>query len=219
MIVDSKEASSNPEIVKNLQNIGVDFKVESLPAGDYYIPSVSSKDLVLERKSNTDLVRSIRDRSIWEQLILLSSWKEIRPCILFEGSPTVITKWTDWSEGSIMGVFLSILFDWNFQILYTPSERWTVITLKRLYDRLGSSKKKELFPVGKPMPRGLTLEEQARRVIEAFPNISAARADLIQKHFRSVNNFIRNWATVDEISGIGPKIKDGIGKVIMYEHG
>ncbi|MHA1286231.1 MAG: ERCC4 domain-containing protein, partial [Candidatus Thorarchaeota archaeon] len=96
IIVDSNEASKAPKIAKALMK---DFEVviEPLTCGDYlFIGSEEHRPLLVERKTVTDFMGSVRDRLI-PQLKCLKEFEEKGDiCLLFEGWMGLIRKRTKW---------------------------------------------------------------------------------------------------------------------------
>ena len=60
IIVDSREASAAPKIVKGLKEAGADIKIEALPKGDYII----SDCCAIERKTVSDFVYTLTRLSL-----------------------------------------------------------------------------------------------------------------------------------------------------------
>ena len=81
IVVDSKEASKNKDIVEALKKLGAEVSIKNLPAGDYHI----GKYLV-ERKKSIDIAGSIRDRRIFNEMLKMSQLEEFEKWLMIEGS-------------------------------------------------------------------------------------------------------------------------------------
>jgi ERCC4-type nuclease len=81
--------------------------------------------------------------------------------------------------------------------------------------KLGEVKEKKELIIAKP--KAESIEEEALRVIASFPMISEKRAKEILEYFGSIHNFVNNVDKINEIEGIGDKIRDRIKILINYD--
>ena len=80
IVVDSREASSAPKIIKGLREHGAEIKIQVLDKGDYIV----SEQCAFERKTVNDFVYTLTRRYLFEQVFLLKE-AYVKPFILIEG--------------------------------------------------------------------------------------------------------------------------------------
>ena len=67
IVVDSREASAAPKVLKGLREADVDIRIVALPRGDYII----SDRVAIERKTVKDFVYTLTRRHLFEQIFTL----------------------------------------------------------------------------------------------------------------------------------------------------
>ena len=137
IIVDSKEASKQKDIIEELRRRGLKVAIRNLSAGDYYLLATEDKKPILvERKSIIDFANSVRDNRIWEQAKLLKEFENKEDAIailLIEGSFSLLKRFTKWNITAILRVIDEIITTWNLRVLPTPNKEATIAWLCLLY--------------------------------------------------------------------------------------
>lgn len=216
LVVDRREAEAVPDVVKSLEKV-LPVKVDTLESGDYYIPS-PEKGIVVERKTVYDLLGSIRDRRLWDQLQRLVSVENAFPALLLEGSLSMTQKYSQWSEPAIVAALFSIVWDWKVPVLHAPTRRWTVIYLAQMTKRFLKVKEGGLYPL-RVKPKTLGLDDSARMIVEGLPHFGPALADRVLRQFGTVDNLMGNLAYLDSVPGVGKKIQGDVLKVVSHVYG
>jgi len=103
IIIDSREATTAPKIVKRLKEQGARIQIKPLPKGDYII----SDECAFERKTVRDLVYTLTHRHLFDQLFSLKDAYD-RPFILIEGYLPIIYKFTRINPASIWGALFAL---------------------------------------------------------------------------------------------------------------
>jgi len=220
IIMDSKEFSKHQDIYNSLLAQGVKIQVKKLDVGDYWIPAIEEKDLLIERKTAIDLANSVRDGRLWAQLLMMSQLTEVTPVFLLEGSPTIIRKFTKWHETSITQILWKICLKWNVKFMFSPSKYWTSISLAQLCKSLSAPKKYRIYPLRVKVKRILSDDEAARYLVEGLPNISAVLADKLLRHFKTpLKVFTASEEELTKIEGIGVKKAKEIIRILNHEYG
>ena len=160
-----EQASGVPDL---LVASGVEVERVRLAAGDYVV----GRAVAVERKSTSDLARSIASGRLWRQLVELDRTHE-RGYLLVEG-PRLGDRAVS-AEG-VRGALLQIL-DRGVMVLWSAGPLESAAWLRRLACRLQREYHR---------PRVRARERPARRpadVLEAVPGISPARAaDLLDRY-------------------------------------
>ncbi len=207
VVVDSREAAKAGRIVEFLRSAGLELAVARLSAGDYYLlAEEGAKPLLVERKTVTDLLNSIRDNRLWNQLKLLkeAAQKEgVDLVIVLEGWLGSIEKYRSWRIQAVLRILDEVLLDWGVPILPSPNLQATAKWLLSKAKSLGRPEKKRpprLRVEKKPM----TPAERALYVAEGLAGPVLARRLL--EYFGTLRRLAN--ATVDEllrVEGIGEK--------------
>lgn len=216
VVVDSREAAKASRIVEGLRAAGLEVAVAHLSAGDYYLlAEESSRPLLVERKTVTDLLNSIRDNRLWSQLKLLKEAAEkedVDLVIVLEGWLGVVERYRSWRVQAVLRILDEVLLDWGVPILPSPNTNATARWLATKAKSLGRRERKRpprLRVERKPM----TPAERALYVAEGLAGPVLARRLL--HHFGTLKSLAN--ATVEEllrVEGIGEKRAKEIYEVL-----
>ena len=128
IIVDSREASSAPKIVKGLREAGAEIKIQALPKGDY----VLSDCCAVERKTVSDFVYTLTRRYLFEQLFMLKEAYS-KPIILIEGYLPIIYKFSKIKPSSVWGAMFALAKN-GIAMIHTTTYKETVDFLYTVCD-------------------------------------------------------------------------------------
>jgi len=219
LIMDSREKSTSPTIFNALTKLvgSENIKVENMPV-DYRVAGEKG-EYYIERKTANDFVNSWKTGRIFEQFETLSVLQEngAKSILLIEGSLHIPVKYGKWTKEGVMGLLTSTVCSWSFKTAIVPSMQYTILFLRSLHNMVGKLEKK-LHPI-EFKPKALTLDEQARRVIEALPNIGPNIADKLLKSFCSIKRVMESVDDWDLVPGVGVKIKEEAKKVLEHKYG
>lgn len=205
IIVDSREASKNKDIVDKLRSKSVRVAVMELEAGDYYLlASVPSKALLVERKTVLDFANSVRDNRIWDQAkrLLEAARKDgIRPVIILEGWLGLIEKRTKWNIAAILRVIDELVLDWNIPVIPTHNKESTAAWLAAKAKSLGRVDEKRVARL-RVEKKPLSLNERILYVTEGLAGPILARRLL--RHFGTLRRIANASITeLMKVEGIG----------------
>lgn len=216
VIVDSREASKNRDIVESLRAKGLEVAVAELSVGDYYLTAAESEaPILVERKTVTDFVNSIRDNRVWDQAKRLreaAANDGVRPVILLEGWLGVVEKRTRWNIAAVLRVLDELALDWGIPILPTHNKRATIAWLVAKARSLGDTRRKKVMRL-RTVKKPMTLNERILYVAEGLAGPVLARRLL--ERFRTLRQLAN--ASVEElmtVEGIGEKRAKEIYQVL-----
>lgn len=207
IVVDSREASSAPKIVKGLKELGALIRIEALDKGDYVI----SDECAFERKTVRDFVYTLTHRHLFEQLFLLKEAYP-KPFILIEGYFPIIYKFSRINPSSVWGAIFALAKN-GINMVHTTSYKETI-------DFLYTSAKQEQFaekrtPVIHPVKKTETLAEAQIYFLSSLPNIGREKAVDLLKIYKTPFNALANverWPK--DVYGFGPKTTKRIKEVL-----
>jgi ERCC4-type nuclease len=206
IIVDSREASAAPKIVKGLRELGAEIEIEVLQKGDYVVSDLCA----IERKTVHDFVYTLTRRYLFEQLFRL---KEVypNPVILIEGYLPIIYKFSKIQPASVWGAMFALIKQGIYMVHTTRKE-----TIDFLYT---AAKQEQIvdkrIPVVHPVKKLETLTEAQIFFIASLPNIGREKAASLLKSYQTPLNALINvdqWAK--EVYGLGPKITERVKRVL-----
>jgi len=207
IIIDSREASKQKDIVEELRRRGLKVAIRNLSAGDYYLLATEDKKPILvERKSIIDFANSVRDNRIWEQAKLLKEFENRENAIailLIEGSFSLLKRFTKWNITAILRVIDEIITTWNLRVLPTPNKEATIAWLVAKAKSLGATNKKRIVRL-RTEKKPMTLNERILYVAEGIVGPTIARKLL--RRFKTLRNIAN--ASIPElmkVEGIGEK--------------
>jgi len=207
VIVDSREASSAPKIVKGLKELGAEIKTEALPKGDYVISDLCA----IERKTVHDFVYTLTRRYLFEQLFMLKD-VYVKPFILIEGYLPIIYKFSKIQPAAVWGAMFALAKQGIFMI-HTTSYKETI-------DFLYTAARQEQIvekrvPVVHPAKKIETLADAQIFFLASLPNIGREKAMAILNSYQTPMNALINagqWAR--DVYGLGPKITERVRQVL-----
>ena len=168
LIVDNREPQ---RILTLLDKQGIKYEKKKMPAGDYKI-----SNLLIERKTFSDLVQSVIDGRFTRQLDKLSATGD-KVIFIIEGShPAQAWKVLKYSRPSadpeemVKNIIITLACVYEVSIIYSKDHEETVdilneIRLKKQYYRIHSPKK----------PKGLRPTEKVLTLIDGIGSTTARR--------------------------------------------
>jgi len=207
IIIDSREASTAPKILKALKELGAIIETKTLEKGDYII----SDECALERKTVHDFVYTLTRRYLFEQLFLLKEAYP-KPFILIEGYFPIVYKFSRIKPSSVWGAMFALAKN-GVNMIQTTNYKETA-------DFLYTSAKQEQIvekriPVVHPMKKIDTLPEAQIFFLASLPNIGREKALGILKSYETPFNSLVNvdrWSK--DVYGLGPKITEKVKEVL-----
>jgi ERCC4-type nuclease len=208
IIVDSREASVAPKIVKGLKEMGAEVKVEALQKGDYVVSDICA----FERKTVHDFVYTLTRRYLFEQLFGLKEFYP-KPFILLEGYLPIIYKFSRIQPASVWGAMFALAKQGIFMV-HTNSYKETIDFLYTAARQEQIVEKR--IPVVHPMKKVETLADAQIFFMASLPNIGREKALAILKAYQTPINALVNvdqWSK--DVYGLGPKITEKVRNVLQ----
>ncbi len=223
IVVDNRERLQLPL----LREVFNDITFTQLPLGDYLIIQ-EEQAVVVERKTITDLIASIRSNRLWDQLLRLmkaekiNEYRVIRRILLIHGSfskyyDTLLAYpkrglTTHWAQ--LMGALCEILYVYNTPIIYAENDTAFKAFLRILAKReaLGKNDKvPEARWYMKPQKATLPVKDRKKYILTSLPYIGERLAENLLSQFTTIANIAS--ASVEELEKV-PKIGKKKAKLI-----
>jgi ERCC4-type nuclease len=207
IIIDSREASAVPKIVKGLTERGVNVQTAMLEKGDYILSDVCA----VERKTVQDFVYTLTRRYLFEQLFRL---KEVYPksLILLEGYLPIIYKYSRIQPASVWGAMFNLARN-GIAIVSTTSYKETIDFLYVAARQEQIVEKRA--PVVHAFKKCDSLTDAQLYLIASLPNVGREKALAILKSYQTPLNALINvddWS--ETVRGLGPKISGKVKEVV-----
>ncbi|RUM46953.1 MAG: hypothetical protein DSY37_03980 [Hyperthermus sp.] len=207
IIVDSREAAANKDIVEGLKKRGVQVAIAELSAGDYYLTAAAGRRPVLvERKTVVDFANSIRDGRIWDQAERLKEAGregDAEPLLLLEGWLGLLERRTKWNITAVLRVLDELVLEWRIPVMPVHNKNATVSWLAAKAKSLGKTREKNVVRL-RVDKKPLQLNDRILYVTEGLAGPVIARRLL--QHFGTLraiaNASIRELMSVE---GVGEK--------------
>lgn len=209
IVADHREIPSG--VVDELIKLGVEVEARQLNVGDFIL----SDRVAVERKSVGDFLQSIVDKRLLSQAKLLHETFE-RPVLVLEGKGLYSRRAIH--PNAIRGSLAALTVDLGIPILPTRNEKETALILAAIARREQVAECREVAVRGEP--KGLTLSENQRFVVEGLPGVSAVLAKRLLEHFGTVENVMRaSEKELQQVRGIGREKAREIRKILtsIYE--
>ena len=207
IIIDCREASSAPKIVKGLTERGVDVQTAMLEKGDYVLSDICA----VERKTVQDFVYTLTRRFLFEQLFRL---KEVYPksLILLEGYLPIIYKYSRIQPAAVWGAMFNLARN-GIAIVNTTSWKETVDFL------YVAARQEQIVEKRTPTVHAFKKIDSTTDAqiyfMASLPNIGREKAVSILKSYQTPLNAlvnVDNWS--ETVYGLGPKITIKVKEVL-----
>ena len=183
-----------PELVEKLRQRGSRVEVKQLDFGDFVV----SGDVVIERKTLDDFVKSIYDGRLFSQLINMNE-KYSRPILVIQGDKKHLSGI---GETAFYGALASVLADFKVPVFFAANEKEVAEIIFHLARREQMEKKKEARVREGRKPA--TLSENQRYVVSGIPGVSGILADRLLSNMETIEKlFSSSELDLLKIEGIG----------------
>jgi len=188
---DTREVS---ELVDKIRQRGSRVEVKQLDFGDFVV----SSDIVIERKTLDDFVKSIYDGRLFKQLASMSE-KYARPILVVQGEKK---RLSGIGETAFYGALASVLADFRVPVFFASNEKEVAEIVFHIARREQMEKKK-----GTRVREGrkpATLSENQRYVVSGIPGISGILADRLLSDAGTLEKlFSYSERDLQKVNGIG----------------
>lgn len=220
VLIDNKETS----IIRLLRKI-CKPEVVRLPAGDLMIVSEKGS-VVVERKTVSDFIGSIKSNRLWTQLLELMKVKEIlgfdvkRRLLVIHGGFWEYTNVSSLNEqrfwSSVFGALLAINFVYDTPCIVCENNYAFEVFLRILLQREEGGKN-DALPKARRHRKSvsrLPVMDVRQYVLDAIPSIGEARAKELLDSFGSIFNIAQSTKReLMRVPGIGEKRAEKIYEV------
>jgi ERCC4-type nuclease len=215
LLVDHRER----HLKELLEGVCEEISLTQLPIGDYLLIQ-GSEAIIVERKTVTDFLSSIRSNRLWDQLLRMMSAEKVlgynvkRRILLVQGNFKDFFEVADlnsehdfmihWSQ--LMGAFLEIIYVYNTPIIHAESEM-AFKAFMRILAKRESSGMNDGLPDAKwhikPVRANLPVKDRKKYILDSLPYIGDRLADNLLLHFKTISGVA--CASVEELQKV-PKI-------------
>jgi Fanconi anemia group M protein len=183
-----------PELVEKIRQRGARVEVKQLDFGDFVV----SSDIVIERKTLDDFVKSIYDGRLFKQLVNMNE-QYARPIVIIQGEKKHLSGI---GESAFYGALASILADFKVPIFFASNEKEVSELIFHIARREQMEKKRDIRIREGRKPASLT--ENQRYIVSGIPGVSGVLADRILSSTDTIENlFSASELDLQKIEGIG----------------
>lgn len=206
LYVDSRESSSLVELLKKK---GAEVQVRTLEVGDV----VASSDVVIERKTLDDFLKSIIDGRLFKQLVAMKE-AYLKPVLIIQEGEH---RSSILSDAAYYGALASIVSDFQIPVFIARGEEDVAELIYHIARREQLEKKREVRIRDEKKP--LDLSEVQKYVVAGVPGVSTVLAERLLKKFGSVERvFTASEKDLKMVDGIGEKLAKRIREIASYEY-
>ncbi len=205
LVVDSNEPA---DIAERLRQLGVELEIRKIAPGDYVLGPIG-----IERKALSDFFASLVKKRLFEQVQRLREAYP-QPLLILEGDLAEISTFQH--PQSILGALLSVETTERVPILATADKDQTALLLSVLWKR----QDKGAAEYGlRHKPKGMTLDQRQRFLVEGLPNVGETLARNLLEHFGSVQAvFNASEDELKKVAKIGDVKAAEIAKLVRAEY-
>ena len=218
LLVDHRERN----LLDLLKDVCEEISLAHLPLGDYLLVH-DSEAIVVERKTVTDFLSSIRSNRLWDQLLRMmkvekilgypvkrrilvihGNFKEYFETFGLESESDLLIPWS-----RLIGAFLEIIYVYNTPIIHAESDIAFKAFIKILAKRESFGKNDKLPDARwyeKPVKANLPEKDRRKYILASIPYIGDRLAENLLTYFNTISTIA--CASVEELRKV-----PGIGKM------
>ena len=206
LVVDSNEPE---DIQEKLGALRVEFEVKKIAPGDYVLGPVG-----IERKTLSDFFGSLVKKRLFEQVQRLRDAYP-QPLVILEGDLAEISTFKH--PQAILGALLALETTERVPVLTTADKDQTALLLSVLWKR----QDKAAAEYGlRHKPKGLSLDQRQRFLVEGLPSVGETLARNLLEHFGSVHAvFDASEEELKKVAKIGDIKAAEIVKLVRAKYG
>jgi ERCC4-related helicase len=196
-------------LVDELKRIGCRVDVKVLPVGDF----VLSEDVVVERKTAEDFVKSVIDGRLFTQMAAMREVYQ-RPVLIVEGDRR---RAVGIGAASFFGALASVVSDFQISVFTSTDEAETARLLFHVARREQLDKKKEIRIRNgrKPASAG----DLQKFIVAGLPGVSTVLAERFLSELKTLANvFNASEEELRRIEGVGKKLSHRIWEISNREY-
>jgi ERCC4-type nuclease len=181
IVVDVFEPKEYKFLGHKVKNIGIDFLV----VGDI-------RKFAVERKTARDLVFSMKDGRLFNQLEQLKRWEKeegYQPLVLIEGSPYWLLK-TGRLTTSMWVEYQMVIADWGIPSIHVPDISMIRFVLNKLDEEAYSEKKPIIRVKNINKRRVRSIEDERLDILGAIKGVSLSRAQRLLATFKNIRSIV-----------------------------
>ncbi|MEM4104707.1 MAG: ERCC4 domain-containing protein, partial [Thermoplasmatales archaeon] len=187
IIIDSREPKRMIDELKKLPES--EYRIETLAYGDYIIMGKTGK-FVIERKDVFDLIKSVTDGRLWEQLKGMEKYKEYRRIIIIEGNIMRAVKILNYNLARYIGVETSIVFGWDISLVHTGGYKETVMFIEQLNRKVGRDNVDVNEIKSTITKEKRDINQELLDVLLAISGIGGKKAKLLLDKYKTLYNIV-----------------------------
>ncbi len=196
-------------LVEGLKKQGCRVDVKALPVGDF----IASSDIVIERKTVEDFVKSVIDGRLFRQLVAMREAYQ-RPVLIVEGDRR---KAVGISASSLFGALASVVSDFQVSTFMSSDEDETSKIIFHIARREQIERKKEVRIRSGRKPTSLA--DTQKFIVAGLPGVSNVLADRLLKELKTVSNiFNADESELKRVEGVGGKMARRIRTISTKEY-
>jgi len=197
IILDSREASSNPKLKTSLEKL---TDVDSLVIEELNVGDILVGNYLIERKSTPDLLTRNKDGSlhIFRQLDRLKMREKegFQPILLIEGYYDKIWKFypirkQKMKESQVFGLINSIVLKYRIPVVKVDTKLQLTVWIKNLVKRAQDPTKTQLNTLRTTPQRNMSLEDHALYVLQGYPGVGPVKSRKLLEEFNSIEGLFR----------------------------
>ncbi|WP_172633886.1 ERCC4 domain-containing protein [Caldisphaera lagunensis] len=206
---DSREEASG--VPKILESLGLMVIRRQLEEGDYLIPD----NIIIERKSSNDFVKSLFDGRLFEQAKKMSS-KYNNIIYIVEGDFRKSLLFYKNREKQIQSALISLVLEYKVKVLWSLDQLSTAEYIESIARKSEPSKEVNESPILKK-PKINDNRQWQLYILQSFPGIGEKSAEKILEHFGSLEKFFNS--SLSELANIiGEKKASKIKELIKLPY-
>lgn len=195
VFIDHRERASNVSRILGKKDISV--KEIQLEVADYVI----SDRIAIERKTVSDLINSVINQRLFDQLGRMSASYE-KPVLIIEGDPKELYSARDMHENTIRGVLSSIAIDYGVPVIWTENALETANMVYWIAYREQNMDKRE--PQIRACKRVSDRPSMQEFLVAGLPHINSKLSRRLLEHFRTPREiFTASEEKLMEVEGMG----------------
>lgn len=209
--IDHRELSPGKENILASYADYFDIRFTHLPVGDYVI----NNNIIIERKTLTDFVASIKEGRIFRQAYSIAGLKKHAVFILEGRSYTLADS--NMKREAIMGVLIHLSVVLGIPVIRSIDLNETLYLIKSIARQTNNkSDINKVYTLPKKSKRSGVTNKQKIKLLQMIPGLGTEKSVALLEKFGSIKKIaLAKPSKLTEVKGIGKKLAENISAVLQ----
>ena len=209
--IDHRELSPGKEDILASYGDCFDMRFTHLPVGDYVV----NKNIIIERKTLTDFIASIKEGRIFRQAYSIAGLKK-HAVIILEGRSYTIAD-SNMKREAIMGVLVHLSVVLRIPVIRSIDFKETLYLIKSIAKQISNNSAiNKVYTPQKKIKRSGIMNTQKIKLLQMIPGLGTVKAVALLEEYGTIKKLAHaKPSDLIKVKGIGRRLAENISTVLQ----